>query len=55
MQSHNFNLESLDLNYASLQVEYYNLNKEHLEVWEAERSPDKFYTLKYQKNKKCQI
>ena len=51
MQSDNFELETLNLNHALLQVEYYSSNKEHLEVWEPVRSPDKFYTLKYQKNK----
>tara|TARA_B100000959_G_scaffold258655_1_gene293707 strand:+ start:109 stop:657 length:549 start_codon:yes stop_codon:yes gene_type:complete len=51
MQSTHFNLEILDLNHAQLQLEYYFSNKEHLEVWEPERSPKKFYTLKYQQNK----
>jgi len=51
MQSKNFKLEILNLNHAALQVEYYSLNKDHLEVWEPERSPNKFYTLKFQQNK----
>jgi len=50
MQSKNFELEILNLNHASLQVAYYSTNKEHLEVWEPERSPNKFYTLKFQQN-----
>jgi len=51
MQSKNFKLEILNLNHASLQVEYYSSNKDHLEVWEPERSPNKFYTLKFQQHK----
>jgi ribosomal-protein-alanine N-acetyltransferase len=51
MQSKDFELEILNLNHATLQVEYYSINKDHLEVWEPERLPDKFYTLKFQQNK----
>ena len=49
MQSKNFELEPLNLNHASLQVEYYSSNKEHLEVWEPVRSPNKFLYFKIPK------
>ena len=51
MQSNNFELEILNLNHASLLVKYYSTNKEHLNVWEQESSPDTFYSLKFQQNK----
>ena len=51
MQSNNFELEILNLNHASLLVKYYSTNKEHLNVWEHERSPGTFYSLKFQQNK----
>ena len=51
MKSNNFDLEIINFSHASLQLEYYSLNKHHLEVWEDTRQYKKFYTLKYQQNK----
>ena len=50
MQSDNFQLEILNLEHAQFRVDYYSLNKKHLEVWHP-TTPKGFYTLKYQKNK----
>ena len=51
MKSKNFDLEIINFSHASLQLEYYSLNKNHLEIWEDTTPPKKFYTLKYQQNK----
>ena len=51
MKSKNFDLEIINLSHASLRLEYYSLNKNHLEVWEDTSQSKKFYTLKYQQNK----
>ena len=50
MQSENFNIEMLSLDYTQYRLEYYCSNKEHLEVWHP-TTPKGFYTFKYQENK----
>ena len=50
MQSENFNIEVLSLNHVQFRLDYYSLNKEHLEVWHP-TTPKGFYTFKYQENK----
>ena len=50
MQSKNFDIEILNINHAQLRVNYYLLNKEHLEIWHP-TTPKGFYTFKYQENK----
>ena len=50
MQSENFNVEFLCLNHIQFRLDYYNLNKNHLEIWHPS-TPKNFYTFKYQKNK----
>ena len=48
--SKSFNIEKLNLNHAQFRLEYYCLNKQHLEVWHP-TTPKEFYTFKYQENK----
>ena len=51
MQSpHNFNLEILNLNHIQFRLDYYSLNKEHLQIWHP-TTPEGFYTFKYQEDK----
>ena len=50
MQSKNFDIEILNINHVQLRVNYYFLNKEHLEIWHP-TTPKGFYTFKYQENK----
>ena len=50
MQSKNFDIEILNINHVQLRVNYYLLNKEHLEIWHP-TTPKGFYTFKYQENK----
>ena len=50
MQSKNFDIEILNINHVQLRVDYYLLNKEHLEIWHP-TTPKGFYTFKYQQNK----
>ena len=50
MQSHNFNLEILNLNHIQFRLEYYSSNKEHLQIWHP-TTPEGFYTFKYQEDK----
>ena len=50
MQSKNFDIEILNLNHIQFRVNYYSLNKQHLEIWHP-TTPKGFYTFKYQKNK----
>ena len=50
MQSKNFDIEILNINHVRLRVNYYLLNKEHLEIWHP-TTPKGFYTFKYQENK----
>ena len=50
MYSKNFDIEILSLNHVQFRVDYYSLNKEHLEIWHP-TTPKGFYTFKYQENK----
>ena len=50
MKSKNFTLEKLNINHVQFRVDYYSLNKEHLEIWHP-TTPKGFYTFKYQENK----
>jgi len=50
MQSKNFDIEILNINHVQLRVNYYLLNKEHLEIWHP-TTPKGFYTFKYQEKK----
>ena len=50
MLSKNFDIEKLNINHVQFRVDYYSLNKDHLEIWHP-TTPKGFYTFKYQQNK----
>ena len=43
-------MEILDLHHIQFRLDYYCLNKKHLEIWHP-TTPEGFYTFKYQEDK----
>tara|TARA_B100001123_G_scaffold211848_1_gene239251 strand:+ start:749 stop:1264 length:516 start_codon:yes stop_codon:yes gene_type:complete len=50
MKSKTFDIEKLNTNHVQCRLDYYSLNKDHLEIWHP-TTPKGFYTFKYQQNK----